>query len=62
MADITKCKGTGCRLKETCYRYNVKSDSLYQSYFAKPPMKDGKCDSYWEHKIKSNGKQTNHIK
>ena len=46
MADITKCKGTDCPLKETCYRYNATPDD-YQSYFTEVPIKDGKCDMYW---------------
>jgi hypothetical protein len=36
-----------CDLKLTCYRYTAAS-SMCQSYFMEPPIKDGKCDSYWE--------------
>ena len=50
MADITKCSGKNCKLKKTCYRYVVPS-GMWQSYFAKPPIKDGKCDAYWEIKF-----------
>lgn len=31
MADITKCVGTDCPLKEKCYRYKAE-DSYWQSY------------------------------
>jgi hypothetical protein len=46
MADITKCNGQGCPVKEKCYRYTAK-ESMYQSYFSEPPIKDNKCDMYW---------------
>ncbi len=46
MADLTKCKGDNCPLKETCKRYTSEA-SLYQSWFVEPPIKDGKCTMYW---------------
>jgi len=46
MADISKCSGHGCELKETCYRYKA-PDSHWQSWFNEVPFKDGKCDYYW---------------
>ena len=46
MADITKCRGDGCIVKEKCYRYTAK-DSSYQSYFVEVPFREGKCDMYW---------------
>jgi hypothetical protein len=46
MPDITMCVGTGCPLKEKCYRYIAKP-SEYQYYFMEAPYKDGKCDYYW---------------
>ena len=49
MADITKCNGTNCTKKDTCYRFLANS-SAWQSYFSEPPIKDGKCDHYWEFK------------
>jgi len=49
MADITACHGTGCSLKENCYRYTCKKDEYLQSYFATPPLKeDGTCDHFWQ--------------
>lgn len=31
MADITKCANKNCKIKDSCYRYNV-ADSYWQSY------------------------------
>lgn len=46
MSDITKCKGEGCSMKETCHRFTDPA-SEYQSYFTESPIKDGKCEMYW---------------
>lgn len=46
MPDITMCLGSNCPHKEKCYRYRAKP-SDYQSYFMKPPIKEGKCEYYW---------------
>lgn len=47
MSDITKCKGEGCPMKETCHRFTDPAEE-YQSYFTESPIKDdGKCDMYW---------------
>lgn len=45
MADITKCNGIDCPLKESCYRF-TSIESKYQSYFMQTPLKDGECDMY----------------
>ena len=45
--DITLCPGTNCPYKESCYRFTAKPSEYMQSYFMKPPIKDGKCDMYW---------------
>ena len=45
--DITKCEGTNCPLKKTCYRYTATANELIQSYFVEPPIKDGKCEMYF---------------
>ena len=53
MADISKCTGIGCTMKETCYRFKAKADEYYQAYFSEPPHdgmdEDGntKCEYYW---------------
>lgn len=47
MADITKCEGTNCKLKKTCYRYKAKASEL-QAYFGAPPIKNDNCEYYWK--------------
>jgi|APGre2960657373_1045057.scaffolds.fasta_scaffold175094_2 hypothetical protein len=46
MSDITKCKGEGCPMKETCHRFTDPATE-YQSYFTESPIIDGKCSMYW---------------
>lgn len=51
MSDITKCEGTNCPLKETCYRFTAPMSEYRQSMFVETPLKlDGTCDEYWEDK------------
>lgn len=52
MPDITMCKGTGCPLKDKCYRHKAKP-SQRQAYFEKPPNKGNKCEYFSEiyHKV-----------
>lgn len=51
MADITKCKGEGCPIKEHCYRFTAISSDDRQSYFVEPPfeLNNNKfnCKMYW---------------
>ena len=47
MPDITMCKGDGCPVKETCYRYTAKPNEYRQSYFVEVPYKDDVCDHFW---------------
>jgi hypothetical protein len=51
MLDITKCEGQkgkiDCPYKEKCYRYTAKAWG-FQKYFMELPLKNGKCDEYWE--------------
>jgi hypothetical protein len=47
MTDITKCKGDGCHVKGTCYRFTATA-GWHQSYFMNPPIKDGECEMYWD--------------
>lgn len=52
MPDITKCKGTGCPIKEKCYRYYSSESGEWQSWFTESPIrmledKSMKCDMYW---------------
>jgi len=50
MSDITKCLGTGCPYKESCFRYTATPNEFRQSYFIDPPIKDGKCEMFWGEK------------
>lgn len=61
MADITKCEGTNCPVKESCYRYTAKANVLGQSYFTDLPVKDGKCEMYWGENSKIIWNQLNDI-
>ncbi len=47
MADITKCEGHECPLKDSCYRYLV-SEGMRQAYFIEVPFNEdlNKCDYY----------------
>ena len=47
MADIKKCKGTNCPIKQNCYRYTAKEDEFYQAYFDVPPIKNDVSGIYW---------------
>ena len=44
MADLTKCNGVNCPVKESCKRFTSESGYIW---FAKSPIKDGKCAMYW---------------
>jgi len=63
MADITKCTGDGCPIKESCYCFTAPA-GMYQSWFMEVPgtwgwrreeFADGtvfdhrafQCDMYW---------------
>ena len=50
-ADISKCSGEDCPIKEKCYRFTAPTSEFMQSYFFKPPLeiKDGvfTCEMYW---------------
>ena len=46
MADITKCSGEGCPIKENCKRFTA-IESMMQSYFVEPPFKNNECEMYW---------------
>jgi hypothetical protein len=60
MADITKCSGFNCPLKDNCKRYKA-IDGMWQSYFTEVPYKDGKCEMFWGEKNESILKQLKKI-
>ena len=47
MSDITMCSGEGCDMKLDCYRHTA-NKSFWQSWFMEVPIKDGKCDMFWD--------------
>lgn len=49
MADISKCMGEDCSLKEKCYRYTA-DDGDWQSYLSYTPYEKSKneCELFWE--------------
>ena len=52
MADITKCKGIGCPIKDDCYRYTAKDSGFMQSWFldnnvGEKTKKSFKSEYYW---------------
>lgn len=48
MADITMCSGKNCSMKNRCFRYTATADKYRQSYFATPPINNGKCHYFWD--------------
>lgn len=53
MADITKCKGIDCPLKDDCYRYTAKDSGILQSWFYDDNIgeetDDGfECEYFWQ--------------
>lgn len=49
MPDISKCKGEGCPIKETCYRFTAPPSKWRQSYFVESPIREDKsCDHFME--------------
>ena len=46
MADISKCYGANCSLRNGCYRYTIEP-SGYQTYGDFQCI-DGKCDYFWK--------------
>jgi hypothetical protein len=45
MADITKCSGIDCPLKEECFRFKA-PESYFQSYFGDVPIVNGVCEYF----------------
>ena len=55
MPDISKCPGTDCPMRDSCYRYTAESNGLWQAYFTKAPVEldwDGRmvCEYHWPNK------------
>ena len=64
MADITKCKGTDCPVKEVCYRYTA-PEGMMQAYFTEVPgkLENNKfsCNMYWGKESREIYEKLNHI-
>lgn len=50
MSDITMCSGFGCDMKHECYRHTAER-SNWQYWFNVVPIKDGKCEMFWDNKL-----------
>ena len=50
MPDITMCNWELCPMRDKCIRFTAKPDKLWQSYFTDVPIKDGKCEYFWDNK------------
>jgi len=51
MADITMCKGSGCRARNHCYRFTATPHEYRQSWFVQTPGSDKKCEYYYEMEV-----------
>jgi hypothetical protein len=51
MSDITMCSGLGCEMKNDCYRFTAER-SHWQYWFSVVPIKDAKCEMFWDNKSK----------
>ena len=49
MPDISKCNGTDCPKRDTCYRFRAKPSEHLQAYFTYAPYDHGtkSCSHYW---------------
>ena len=47
MSDICMCHWKDCPMKGKCYRHTAPK-SEYQTFFIEEPIKDWKCDYFWE--------------
>ena len=56
MADITKCMGQNCPIKEKCYRFTAQTNEFRQAYFTEIPgkwqddvlnKKVWECEMFW---------------
>ena len=55
MIDISKCSGSGCNQKESCYRYIAKPKKFGQSWIAPPIVREGEsCPAYSKLREKNN--------
>lgn len=46
MTNISKCLGTACEKRDTCYRFTAPTDPMWQAYL-EPDRNLEECRSYW---------------
>ena len=49
-ADISKCDGKGCPIKEKCYRYTAKDDEVCQAYLTLSDEEKKDCKYFYLNK------------
>ena len=47
MTEISKCKGDGCPVRGTCYRFTAPGDLRYQAFLRPDAITDRGCAHYW---------------
>ena len=48
MADISKCNGHNCPIKDACYRYTAPANKRWQAYGSfSYDKKNQTCESFW---------------
>lgn len=47
MVKLVGCCGTGCPLKETCYRFLAPKSVRGENFIGGPPHSNGECEFYW---------------
>jgi len=57
MTDISKCNGSGCPLKEKCWRYLAPSSSWQSMIVA--AYADGTCRNFWGCDVEKQGEVDN---
>jgi len=49
MADISKCKGTDCPIRDSCYRYTAPDSLVWQSYYNYSyDHEKEECKDFWK--------------
>ena len=61
MADMSKCIGTDCPLKESCYRYTAPESEIWQSWLSVVwyDKTTNKCELWWNNEGREESKSDN---
>ena len=46
MADVSKCAGVGCPVRELCRRFTAPAEEYLQSYIEQPNVEENGCDMF----------------